>query len=303
MKKFNVFMCLSLFSFIFSGCGGNAASGKSLLFKVSGNGLAKPSYIFGTHHMAPVSVLDGYKNFEKAFNSADVIAGELLMTDMGALQAALQPHMVAPEGFSYAEALSAEDYHILDSVLTVTLGVGLDMYGMIHPSGLSSIYTNIIYAKVMEDIDIMNHVSMDQYIQDLALEKGKKVAALETVDDQVYALFYSDTPENQVKALVAMAKRPDFYEESARELNHYYLERDLDKLYELAFNNPDDPEPISEEMAYALNKERNDKWLEIIPGMMSENSCFFAVGAIHLAGEEGLVSRLREMGYTVEPLK
>ena len=60
---------------------------------------------------------------------------------------------------------------------------------------------------------------------------------------------------------------------------------------------------VSEEYEYAINKERNDKWLAKLPGLMSERPLFVAVGALHLAGEEGLLRQLHAMGYKVTPVK
>ena len=52
-----------------------------LLWKISGNGLEKPSYLFGTHHIAPISVLDSVPGFNNAFASADKVYGELIMSE------------------------------------------------------------------------------------------------------------------------------------------------------------------------------------------------------------------------------
>ena len=35
---------------------------------------------------------------------------------------------------------------------------------------------------------------------------------------------------------------------------------------------------------------------------MQSKSCFIAVGAGHLAGENGLINLLKKQGYTVEPI-
>ena len=55
-----------------------------LLWKVSGNGLEKPSYIMGTHHVAPLSVLDSIKGFDEALSSVDAVYGEVVMSQMNA---------------------------------------------------------------------------------------------------------------------------------------------------------------------------------------------------------------------------
>lgn len=56
------------------------SSNAQLLWKISGNGLEKPSYLFGTHHVAPISVLDSVPGFNEALSSAEKVYGELIMS-------------------------------------------------------------------------------------------------------------------------------------------------------------------------------------------------------------------------------
>jgi len=49
--------------------------------------------------------------------------------------------------------------------------------------------------------------------------------------------------------------------------------------------------------------ERNNNWINQLPGMMEKQSLFVAVGALHLVGNSGLVNQLSRLGYTVKPLK
>ena len=65
----------------------------------------------------------------------------------------------------------------------------------------------------------------------------------------------------------------------------------------------DDPCPSTQEEKDVLNKDRNVKWLEKLPAMMSEKSSFIAVGCLHLIGEGGLIEGLRKLGYKVEAVK
>ena len=50
-----------------------------LLWKVSGNGLNQPSYIIGTHHLAPFSIMDSIAGLKKAMNETQQVYGELLL--------------------------------------------------------------------------------------------------------------------------------------------------------------------------------------------------------------------------------
>ena len=54
-----------------------------------------------------------------------------------------------------------------------------------------------------------------------------------------------------------------------------------------------------------LNVARNEAWLPRVRALLddqAEDDALVVVGALHLVGEDGLVRRLREAGYTVERL-
>ena len=61
-------------------------------------------------------------------------------------------------------------------------------------------------------------------------------------------------------------------------------------------------EGIAEYEDLLLNT-RNKNWIPVMGKMMLEQPTFFAVGAGHLGGEQGVVSLLRKEGYTVKPIR
>lgn len=63
------------------------------------------------------------------------------------------------------------------------------------------------------------------------------------------------------------------------------------------------PCSYSEQEEEVILTDRNNHWMEQLPGMMAKESCFVAVGAGHLIGETGLLTRFEQLGYTVEPVK
>ena len=63
-----------------------------LLWKISGNKLKQPSYLFGTHHLVTSDYLDSIPNIYKSFNSTNVVVGEMLMNDIDAAQKITDAH-------------------------------------------------------------------------------------------------------------------------------------------------------------------------------------------------------------------
>jgi len=275
----------------------------SLLWKISGNGNKDPSYLLGTHHLISTNFVDSISNLKKIMDEVEQIAGELVMNDIGAVQARVQLAAMMPKGESYKALLTEQEYINLDRGLKEILGIGLDHLGNMKPGMLSSLYTIGLYIKMTPGFNPMIHETMDQYIQQYALKRGKTVIGLEEVEDQTYALYDSEPLKDQAVNLACAITNPEFAKESLSALTLYYKSGQLDKMYDLIFENPDDPCPSSEKFENALNKNRNNNWLEKIPQIIKEKTTLIAVGSLHLTGEEGLLFQLDKMGYNIEAVK
>jgi len=80
-------------------------------------------------------------------------------------------------------------------------------------------------------------------------------------------------------------------------MNNAYISQNLNQLQELMYGSSYRPE----EMKILLD-DRNNYWMQQLPGLMKDQSLFVAVGALHLVGKSGLVNQLKEQGYTVTPV-
>jgi uncharacterized protein YbaP (TraB family) len=52
----------------------------------------------------------------------------------------------------------------------------------------------------------------------------------------------------------------------------------------------------------AINADRNARMIERLTPSLDRGGAFIAVGAAHLSGEKGLLTRLHARGYTVTPV-
>ena len=59
---------------------------------------------------------------------------------------------------------------------------------------------------------------------------------------------------------------------------------------------------MNEKSRKCLLEVRNENWMVKMPDMMKDKSTFFAVGAAHLLGEQGMINLLRKKGYVVKPI-
>lgn len=275
----------------------------SLLWKITGNGLESPCYIFGTHHMAEVSFAQNYPGFSDALESAVQVIGEIDMSEMAVAQSTMMMHAVLPAGTTYESLLSAKEVKTLDELLKTYLMAGIDQYGQYKPAMISNILAIRLMAESMPGFNPLGHVSIDQYVQNAAQENGKKVIGLETALDQIQALFYSEPLDKQAKDLFCALANMEHGRESVLKLNKAYAEGNLYEAYQMTFDDNENPCQTSEEWAQGINRNRNDRWMEQLPGIFADGPSFVAVGMLHLCGEEGLLYRLDQLGYTVEAVK
>ena len=279
-----------------------AQSTSSLLWKISGNGLEKPSYLFGTHHLIPVSFLDSVPGLHDAFGQTEQTIGELDMAHPLEMQQVLMREAMISSDITYDSLLNEADRHLLDSILKVNLGGGLEIFGKMKPAMLSDMIFIAQYQKKYPAS--ITESGLDQYFQDEARKLNRPVIGLEEIKDQIDAMFNSESLERQAELLICQLKNPQIQDEALAELQKAYHEQNLEKIREIYEKEiPDDPCPLTQAEKDVMNKNRNEKWLTKIPALIKEKSSFIAVGCAHLPGKNGLIEELRKLGYSVDPVK
>lgn len=286
--------------FVYS-CGATSEKKPSLLWKISGNGLAEPSYLFGTHHLVPLSFLDSVRGVEKAFRSTAQTVGELDLSDMSGMQTRIMGEAMMPDGTTYARIIPEEDAVLLDSMLRSMTGVGLEQLGRLKPAMLANLISVSLYKKYYPSVT--SEENLDNYFQKEAQSLSRQVVGLETAEDQINLLLNAQPLERQADMLVCLIKHPDLLKKQMDELQQAYHSQDIDALQALyEKEDAEDPCPSTREEERALNGDRNQRWLEKLPALMKEKPSFIAVGCLHLPGSDGLIEGLRKMGYRVEPV-
>ena len=270
-----------------------------VLYKVEGNGLTSPSYIFGTHHLAPLSVIETFGAAEP-FSLAKQVVGEIDMTqDQMTLTMAMQPHMLAPSDSTLSKVIPAEDFELVNEEFkkwSPLPGAGLQMFETMKPMVVTAIVSLGMSAEAMQGFDPTQQ--LDTYFQTQGKAEGKSIVPLETVEEQATILYDTTPISYQAEALVEMLKDPSEAIKAARDLTDAYNAGDLAKMLELTEKEDEHPE-----FMIALLDRRNANWLTKLPDMMKEAPSFIAVGALHLAGKKGIIEGLRNLGYTVTPVQ
>ncbi|MBD5226850.1 MAG: TraB/GumN family protein [Bacteroidales bacterium] len=265
-----------------------------IFYKVSGNGLEKPSYLFGTHHLAPLSVLTENEKAMKAFKDVAAVVTEIDMTqDQLTLQSAMVPYMLAPQDSTLSKVLRPEDLAKADSVFQSLTGLPIATVDPYRPMLAA---TNISMMVMMKNMpEFIQNEQLDTYICGQGAASGKKALAFETAAQQAEIMFASIPVSEQAKSLMELVNDPQKAIETSKKINEAYFAHDLQKLLAISLDEDENPEFMKK-----LLDERNADWLRQLPEMMKDQDVFVGVGALHLAGEQGLVEGLRRLGYTVE---
>lgn len=280
-----------------------------LLWKISGNGLQKPSYIIGTYHLANVSFTDSIKGLKAAMDATEQVYGEIVMADMASPEniQKMQAAMLLPDGQTLDKLFTTDEMTRINALVKSVLGVDMtnpmvaQQLGKLTPYALQVQLGVLIYLKKHPGFN--PNEGFDSYFQKEAAAKGKGVGGLETFDFQINTLYKSTTMERQKQLLLCLADNLEFNEEQTENIVKAFFTQDLDgieKAMDAKLNNTCDGTPEEKE---TLIYSRNDNWMKQMPEIMKQKATLFAVGAGHLPGERGLLAQLKKAGYTVEGVK
>lgn len=285
-----------------------ATAHAQLVYRISGNGLEKPSYILGTHHLANVSFIQTLVEWKEAFNATDQVYGEVVTQEAKTPENVkkMTDAMMLPEGKTLPDVLTPDQLKRLNACLKDLMGTDfnnpamLKQMGRMTPVALSTQLAVVLYLKNhMGEFDPTQQI--DDFVQQQAHKNNEPVGGLETLDEQINLLYKSKPLDKQIKDLMCFVDNRDFQERMMETISKAYYEQDMaavQKAFEMKMNNSCDPSP--EEWA-ALLDDRNKKWMEKMPAIMEQRPTLFVVGAGHLPGKNGVLSLLRNAGYTVTP--
>lgn len=298
MKK----MFLTLLLTVMATAGMNA----QLLYKISGKGLRKPSYIIGTYHLAPVSFVDSIPGLRSALAESEQVYGEIETADMTSPEniAKMQQAMMLPEGKTLTELLTPEQMQKLNATMKELLGVDMSnpmvaqQMNKMLPQALVTQLTVIMYLKKHSGFNPTQ--SFDDYFQQQAVAQGKPVGGFETMDFQLQALFGSISIERQIELLMCFLNNREWEESQVDNIVEAFFAQDLNRIEAAMDEKQDNSCDATDEENDLLIYGRNATWLKKMPEIMQQKSTFFAVGAAHLVGERGVLAGLRNAGYLVE---
>ena len=285
-----------------------SSASAQLLYRISGKGLEKPSYIVGTYHLAPATFVDSIPGARAALDEVEQVCGEVDNAEMESMagRSRLMKAMMLPDGKSLADVLSTDEMDRLNAYMKELLGADLtnplikSQMGKMNPMAISTQLQLVQYMKVTPGFN--PSALIDGYFQQQAKKARKLVMGFETIDFQM-SVLYGTAIDRQKELLFCMIDNQEYTEMSMKELTEAYFSQDMEKilaLTEAKLGNFCDSTPEEDE---ALIYGRNADWVAKIPAIVNEKSTLFVVGAAHLPGEKGVLELLKAEGYTVEAVK
>jgi uncharacterized protein YbaP (TraB family) len=256
---------------------------QTLLWKVTGNNLEKPSYLFGTIHMVCTDSFELSPNVSLALDASDTLVLELDISNPDAVAQIVMANSLSTDSLS--SGLSVADKTLLAKQLGL-LGMPLDKVELLKPYVLSMMITQSIAPPC--PITSVEQVITNRW------DNEEAMSYLESPEEQIAAMEKAIDRLTLLKTLESLSDMP----KELQQLMRFYQSGEIDSIQSIMFSE----ESATENFIEFLLINRNEKWVQQFKTFDQAKSYFLAVGAGHLPGEKGLIELMRDAGYTVTPI-
>ena len=259
----------------------------SLLWEVTGNGIAKPSYLFGTFHLIYKEDFEITSTLKQKFNTTEKLFEEMKMDDPS-IQMKMMAQMKSDK--SLKELYDSNNYKMLADSFQKITGMPLGFFNNYKPF----LATTMLTQKMLSCKEIIQPET--EFIK-LAKEKNIEIFGLETIEDEMKAIDKMPL-DSQLHSIIKTVGNFDSVKQMMTSIVEVYKKRNPDELYKfMKLNGVDDA------FETAMLEERNNNRLPTIITNIKKQATFFAFGAGHLCGKNGIINLLRKKGYKVKPIQ
>ena len=283
--------CLFLLGFT-SDKGFEKEPSSSLLWKIEGPNKGKISYLFGTMHLIQKQYYYFPEALEKVIKKSELIATEIDLDELTDNVAAMKA-LTLKEGTLF-DFFTQEQQDSLYQWAKEKL-----MMDKIGFRATFSSFKPMVLVQTMTQMQLIGKTeSYELRIGELAKKHKLETVGFESLNEQIK--IFDDLSKSEQAALVMEGlKNESEMLTSLSSLQAMYQRQEVDSLYWMIKK---EGGIMAEKEEQFLNK-RNQNWIPQIEKIMSTKACFIAVGAGHLAGDQGLIKLLRLKGYKLTPVK
>ncbi len=263
----------------------------ALLWKISGKGLSKPSYLYGTMHVSSKLAYHLSDQFYEAIQSVDVVG---LESDPSKWMQEMDKYNML-DYFSGRQAYGAGYGNFYETAFQLKLPENKLYQSMLAFE--PEIINSLLFRNNQQQVNFEESTYIDLFIYQAGAKWDKKIVSLEDFKTSVILGKLASLPDVDKKEETDEDYRGYGAYSSYELLENAYRNADLDAIDSL-----NEVESISENHKKFLLYDRNIIFAGTIDSILRTQTLFAGVGAAHLPGAKGLIELLRKMGYSVEPV-
>jgi uncharacterized protein YbaP (TraB family) len=268
----------------------SAQQPKTLLWQVSGNGLSKPSFVFGTMHLLCSAEEMMSDSLLSVLSRSEQVFFEIDMDNQGEMLGVFK-FIRMKDNKKIGDLLSPDEYQRVKTYFSNNKTV--------LPLSMMERFKPYFVAAMLSEAKMPcgTKTGMEELILKQAKKEGKPISGLETIEFQASvfdSIPYEEQAKELLKAIDEEAKQDSFTNRMAA----IYLAQDLDQIEQLTLDEEGGVSSYLELFLYG----RNANWIPAMEAAMKKQPALFAVGAAHLPGDKGVLNLLKKAGYKVEPV-
>ena len=280
-------VCLSLTGAV----NAQQTDGKALLWRINGNGLTKPSYLYGGTDMICMDDLNWSQAMQDRMNECTTVCFQLDIADPMIKEKAKEAITIR-DGRHLKDYFAPAVYPKVVMYAKDSLGVDLENLQRFTPLAVQPFI-------VKKLLGCPGALSYDLQMMQLALKAGKKITGLETIDETMQTADAIKFNDKVAMALTEMATGSNYYKIYRTSLVQAHKQQDLPQMNDLfrhsrMFSDGD----IATFLGGSINR-----WASRMPALMQQAPVFFEFNGVYLGGNDGLIAKLRKAGYTVDPVQ
>ncbi|XOV67411.1 MAG: TraB/GumN family protein [Fluviicola sp.] len=264
----------------------------SLLWLITKDGTQDTAFVFGTMHLIKKEYFffpELLKNIIKESDKVVLEVGDEINNPLKAMAL-----LRLEEGKSLYDFFDDKQKDSLIQWAENDLGMTESMFtmsfGKMKPFAVVSLAS-------AEDM-LKDSKSYEQTIMEVQKEAGIPLEGLETLEEQM-SIFDDLSDEEQATMVMDAIRGGNEAEQQLEDMLRLYRAQNIDSMYLMVHDEGD----VLADKENEFLTDRNQKWIPRMEEMMKDNRVFFAVGAAHLGGKEGVLELLRKEGYNVTSIK
>lgn len=255
----------------------------------------KVGYLFGTFHSDSPALQPITKKAARYIYETDAAAFEVVL-DEELQRRTIQISLLPKEHKGLFTLMNETRYKQLRALAKRTGAIPIEALSRLKPWAAAI----ILQYPIPENDGLV----VDKRLQQMASAEGKPIFALEDIHDQ-FDVFENLSVDEQLSFLFYTLDSFQRLKSMELSLKRAYLSGDLEKIQHVGTEALLDipQETLSQYISEELIEKRNHNMTKRALDKLQTMSLFIAVGALHLPGDDGMLSLLEAEGYQIHPVK